>query len=237
MAHVQALRFLWNICHTAWFAPGARGLLQSNSPSLQLVSTNIKILARYRTILQRYRFSWHDVFNAQNSAQWNRDVQSRIAEKVYLWVIEEADRVSMPHLKALVTPQSIKLAGTAPLPPYLSFEASLSRTALQFRSDRVRFLRDKSPTEIHCQWCGRAGGENGRHFATCNSLPDALYDYRLSVEIDCEDEVPENQVKATLSFDYAPQGGLSDKLVKRIVVFQRQVLRSYLRQWFGIRPS
>ncbi len=135
----------------------------------------------------------------------------------------------MPHLIALVSPHSIKIAGTAPLPPYLSFEKSLSRVALHFRSDRVRFLREQSPADMRCQWCHQAGSENGRHFARCDSLPDELFDRRLAIEILCEDEVPDNKVKDTLSFDYAPSGGLSLRLVKRILVFQRYILRSYRR--------
>ena len=237
MAHVQALRFLWKACRTFWCAAGVRGLLQCNRPSLCLTSTNIKVLARYRTILHQYELSWQDVFSAQDFAQWVRTVQSRVAAKVYTWVKDEADRVSMPHLKALVSPHSIKVAGTTSLPPHLSFEKSLSRVTLHFRSDRVRFLRDQSSAEVRCQWCGQAGGENGRHFARCGSLPDEIFDRRLTVEIACENEVPDHRVKETLSFDYNPPGGLSLGLVKRIVVFQRFVLRSYRRHCALIRPA
>ena len=238
MADVNALTFSWKICRSFWFAAGVRGLLHSTRPSLRLSSTNIKVLARYRAILHRYQLTWQDIFSAQDYASWVRTIQARIAAKIHTWVNEEADRVSMPHLRAIVLPQSIKVAGTGPLPLYLSFEKSLSRVALRFRSDRVRFLRGLSPAEIKCEWCGQRGGENGRHFTRCEALPDSLFDRRLDVEIACENEVPVNKVKATLWFDYAPLDGLSLGLVKRIVVFQRLILRSYRRHCAGLgRPA
>lgn len=233
MAHVHALLFLWRVCRTFWFAAGARALLNSTRAALRLTSTNIKILARYRTILSRYQLTWQDVFSVQDLASWTRLVHSRVAVRVISWVNDEADRIFMPHLKALVSPHSIKVVGTVPLPAYLSFEVSLSRVALHFRSDRLRHLRGQSPAQTHCRWCNQEGGENGRHFARCSFLPDALFDCRLNVEIACEAEVPGNKVKETLSFDYSPHGGLSRRLVRCILVFQRHVLRSYRRQFFG----
>ena len=65
---------------------------------------------------------------------------------------------------------------------------------------------------------------------TCPAIGTLAWHY-------CENEVPDHRVKETLSFDYNPPGGLSLGLVKRIVVFQRFVLRSYRRHCALIRPA
>ena len=72
--------------------------------------------------------------------------------------------------------------------------------ALHFRSDRVRFLRGRNPALVHCKlWPGWE--KHGRHFTRRDCFPDALFDSRLTGETACEAEVPEDKIKATLTFD------------------------------------
>lgn len=156
-AHVRALQFLWRLRYTHWVSKGFDILLEDLDARPNAILRDVKVLSRYNRILKLYGLDWKDLNDTSDYCEWKATVRRQVAIAIKAWLVVQQRRIRMPFITKGKQVLNLRVSSSTPLPSYLTLDASCSRVALQFRSDRVRYLAHHPPSTVSCQWCSDSG--------------------------------------------------------------------------------
>ena len=235
-AHYTALRFIWRIRHLYWTKDAWRTWRAgSGFPMSQLVNS-VTILRRYSRILKLYGLSWEFLASTKIFEDWCGISRRNIEAAIISWLRQEGRRIDMPSILRSSQVTSLRLSSTLPLPPHYSLEARSARIAANFRSDRVRYLFHRPPSEAMCHWCRSYGKENGRHFLQCECKPDELIDKINDTKLFFRNAgIPADKVDSFVMLDWTPDPPPLD-MIRQAIDLQRIILLEYRNRHIGDRP-
>ena len=235
-AHFTALRFIWRIRHLYWTQDAFKRWLTSSGPPMSQLVNQVTILQRYNRILRLYGLSWEALMSTTNAKEWCLISRRNIEAAILSWLRQEARRINMPSILTSTQVTSLRLTSTYPLPPHYSLEAKSARIAANFRSDRIRYLHHRSPSEAMCHWCRGYGKENGRHLLQClckeEELTDKINDTKLFFT---NAGIAAEKVDSFLMLDWTPDPPPLD-LIRQAIDLQRIILLTYRSRFIGDRP-